>query len=67
MIGNQVPRGGEDAASNALMSLLREGGQWDGTDVERAKGSAINLKADESDEWDKEADRNEAVSRLPHF
>ena len=61
MIGNPVPRGGEDAVSNALMSLLRENGQWDETDLKmRADGSAVELKAEEED-WNKEQERNDVV------
>jgi len=62
MIGNPVPRGGEDAVSNALMSLLRENGQWDETDLKmRPDGSAVDLKGDDSDDWNKEQERNDVV------
>ena len=65
MIGNPVPRGGEDAMSNALMSLLRENGQWDETDLKmRPDGSALDLKADDSDDWNKEQERNDVVCFL---
>lgn len=59
MIGNPAPGGG-DAVSNALMSLLRE----DETDLKmRPDGSAVDLKED-SDDWNKEQERNDVV-RLP--
>lgn len=62
MIGNPGNRGGEDAASNALMSLLREGAPWgEEGDEKRAKGSNLDLKGNESDEWHKEPDRNDVV------
>lgn len=65
MIGNPVPRGGEDAVSNALMSLLRENGNghWDETDLKmRPDGSAVDLKGVE--DWNKEQERNDVVCPL---
>lgn len=60
-------RGGDDAVSNALMSLLREGGQWDDIDDKRTGtggSSAVNLNRKESDdeEFGMEIQRNSAVS-----
>jgi len=66
MIGNPVPRGGEDAVSNALMSLLRENGQWDETDLKmRPDGSAVDLKGEELEDWNKEQERNDVVCPIP--
>jgi hypothetical protein len=68
MIGNPVPRGGEDAVSNALMSLLRENGNglWDETDLKmRPDGSAVDLKGEELEDWNKEQERNDVVCSLP--
>jgi hypothetical protein len=65
MVGNQPARGGDDAASNALMSLLREGGQWDDTDDKRIRGSELDLKGEDEDEWSKGAERNSVVCPLP--
>ena len=67
MIGNPVPRGGEDAVSNALMSLLRENGgaQWDETDLKmRPDGSAVDLKGEELEDWNREQERNDVVRPL---
>ena len=51
--------------SNALMSLLRENGQWDETDLKmRPDGSAVDLKGDDSDDWNKEQERNDVVCFL---
>jgi hypothetical protein len=67
MVGNQVARGGDDAASNALMSLLREGGQWDDADDKRIKGSQVDdLKGEDEDEWAKRPERNSVVSLIIH-
>lgn len=64
-------RGGDDAVSNALMSLLREGGQWDEIDDKRTGtggtsgtggSSALNLRKDgEDEEFGMETQRNSAV------
>ena len=68
MIGNPVPRGGEDAVSNALMSLLRENGQWDETDLKmRPDGSAVDLKGEELEDWNKEQERNDVVCIIPPY
>jgi hypothetical protein len=68
MIGHQANRGGEDAVSNALMSLLREGAPWDEGDEKRAKGSNVDLKGNnDSDEWNKEPENRNDVVRLPLF
>ena len=67
MVGNPVPRGGEDAVSNALMSLLRENGNghWDETDLKmRPDGSAVDLKGEELEDWNKEQERNDVVCSL---
>jgi hypothetical protein len=68
MIGHQANRGGEDAVSNALMSLLREGAPWDEGDEKRAKGSNLDLKGNnDSDEWNKEPENRNDVVRLALF
>lgn len=69
MVGG-ANRGGDDAVSNALMSLLREGGQWDEVDDKRtgtggADGSsALNFNRKEADdeEFGMEPQRSSAVS-----
>lgn len=59
-------RGGNEAVSHALMSLMREGGQWDPSDDKRAGigASTAALVKDESDddEYVLEGQRNFAVS-----
>lgn len=63
MVANHNPRGGPDAVSNALMSLLREGGQWDEVDDKRTgTGSALPKHDTEDEDWVPEVDRNSAVS-----
>jgi hypothetical protein len=70
MVGG-ANRGGDDAVSNALMSLLREGGQWDEIDDKRTGtggtggSSALNLhkKDTEDEEFGMEIQRNSAVSK----
>lgn len=69
MVGG-ANRGGDDAVSNALMSLLREGGQWDEVDDKRTGtggtdgSSALNLNKKDADdeEFGMEPQRNSAVS-----
>lgn len=67
MVGG-ANRGGDDAVSNALMSLLREGGQWDeGDDKRTGTASAAPLKKEsDDDEFTLETQRNSAVI-LPAF
>lgn len=48
MVGHATNRGGIDAVSNALISLLREGGQWDEGEYKRT-GSSIFKKEVEDD------------------
>ena len=79
MVARQAPRRAEaQQASNALMSLLREGGQWDETDDLRAgmtnPGMGMGLRlsgqpasaveGEEKDEWDLERAR---ITALENF
>ena len=50
-------------ASNALMSLLREGGQWDDVDddlIKRNKMGSKTFEGDGSKEW------SQSVPEVPH-
>lgn len=64
MVGRATQRGGIDAVSNALISLLREGGQWDETEDKRP-GSSI-FKKEMEDEFPLTPRGNRAVSSSPH-
>ena len=60
MVGHADQRGGIDAVSNALISLLREGGQWEDADDKRT-GSSI-FKKEMDDEFPLTPRGNSAVS-----
>jgi hypothetical protein len=65
MVGRPQVPGGEDAVSNALMSLLREGGHWDEGDDKRTgttAGAMPKKEISDDDEFDRETQRNSAVS-----
>lgn len=62
MVGRADTRHGDDIVSNALMSLLREGGQWDEIDDKR-NGTGSSFKRHETLEepWSPAPRRNSAV------
>lgn len=66
LVGRPQVAGGEDAVSNALMSLLREGGHWDEVDDKRTRTTASAMPKKEAveddDDFDRETQRNSAVS-----
>lgn len=47
MVGHATQRGGIDAVSNALISLLREGGQWEEADDKRTGSSMYKKEMDD--------------------
>lgn len=61
MVGNPAVRGGIDAVSNALISLLREGGQWDETDDKR-NGNSVHMRKEDEDDFPLTPRGNSAVS-----
>ena len=64
MVGRATQRGGIDAVSNALISLLREGGQWDEMEDKRP-GSSIFRKGEMEDDLPLTPRGNRAVSLSP--
>lgn len=68
MVGRADARHGDEIVSNALMSLLREGGQWDDADDKR-NGTASSLKKVpfEEEPLSPAPERNSAVSLYARF